>query len=79
MILTLLILQVNVNCYFLDRKKNSDVKDTKTALVSFLVNSFVLIQNEGPTYPDMGQLTPTRTNLSRHGATYPDIGQLTQT
>ena len=60
--------------------------DTKTALLSVLVNRLLLTENEGPTcqysgttFADMGQLLPTRGNLPRHGATYPDMGQLTTT
>ena len=75
---------------FSGEKKKSDVKDTKTALVSFLVNRFLCLfkmkgqltptwgnlPRQGPTYPDIGQLTPTRTNLPRHRPTYPDRANL---
>ena len=51
-----------------------DVNRYKSALLSVLLNRFLLIENEGPT-----GLIPWAINIPRHGASYPDIGQLTPT
>ena len=63
-----------------------DVNRYKSALLSVLLNRFLLIENEGPTcaipwanLPRHGATCPDMGQLTRLGATYPDMGQLTPT
>ena len=79
------VVNIATECYLLGETMSDIKKIQKTALLSVLVNRFLPTKNEGPTcpiprhgptYPDMGQFTPTWANLSWHGAAYPNMGQL---